>query len=359
MTAISKQAISSRESSFEFLRLLAQYMIVLYHILMMIVYPVVNEPFYRAIWLPLHIGVPLFVFISGYFGIHASPKVFFKLLAMVFVLQVPASIVNYCVNGGSYKELAEIVFFVSHTPNWFIRTYLFLYIFSPVINLYIEKISFLKRILLLSGLFFMSHYVGTLKGDPSLIDGKNLITFIFFYVIGNTLRQYQNIWRKISKNVILFIFLCLNIFLISFFSTHYFTPLYNAIYYRICFHYCSPLLLLNAILFFIYIGQMRFHSNTINYLAKSSLSIYLLQGIPLVIFAEYTKEVVLNTLDITGTGMLFFFFLMILAALITITCILIDNLLNPAWFLIAHLGTILQTKYETVCVSVNKFAKKI
>ena len=95
MTALTKEAEKSRESSFELIRLLAQFMIVLYHIFSVIIYPESNEPFYKAIWLPLHIGVPLFVLISGYWGIRASVKGVVKLVGMLFVLQVPLLIVNY------------------------------------------------------------------------------------------------------------------------------------------------------------------------------------------------------------------------------------------------------------------------
>ena len=61
--------VTKRDSSFELIRVIAQYFIVLYHILLVIVYKNTNIEFYHAIWLPLHIGVPLFVMISGYFRI--------------------------------------------------------------------------------------------------------------------------------------------------------------------------------------------------------------------------------------------------------------------------------------------------
>lgn len=83
MTALTKESMNARESSFELIRLVAQYMIVLYHILLIVIYPLSQETFHKAIWLPLHIGVPLFVLISGYFGIRASAKGLTKLVGMI------------------------------------------------------------------------------------------------------------------------------------------------------------------------------------------------------------------------------------------------------------------------------------
>ena len=91
--------IKARESSFELLRIIAQYMIVFYHILLFIVYADTGSPIYKAMWLPLHIGVPLFVIISGYFGIKANVKRLIKLLGLVFVFQVPYLIISNIIGG--------------------------------------------------------------------------------------------------------------------------------------------------------------------------------------------------------------------------------------------------------------------
>jgi len=180
-----------RESSFELIRIIAQFMIVLYHILSVAIFPTTQDSFYKALWLPLHIGVPLFILISGYFGIKASIKGLIKLIGIIFILQVPLLIINYYIHGENLKEIIKISFFISNTPFWFMRTYLFLYLFSPVINLYLKNITIRHRITLLIILFYISHYIGTLQTDPSLIDGKNLITFLFLYAIGDSLKHYR------------------------------------------------------------------------------------------------------------------------------------------------------------------------
>ena len=305
MTALTKEAEKSRESSFELIRLLAQFMIVLYHIFSVIIYPESNEPFYKAIWLPLHIGVPLFVLISGYWGIRASVKGVVKLVGMLFVLQVPLLIVNYYINGEGIKELIKILLFMSETPFWFMRTYLFLFLFSPVVNVFLRNITPWHRIMLLLVLFYMSHYIGTLGADPSLLDGKNLVTFIFLYVIGNTLHKYEDLWKRFPSKWLWLSYVTINVGLVLFFTYCTSMPYIDALFYRICFAYCSPILLVNSILFFMLIGKLQFHSGLINHLAKSSLAIYLLHGTPLMIYGVI-NSIALNLYYAIDNSVLFF-----------------------------------------------------
>ncbi len=89
-----------RESSFELLRILAQVFIVYYHILLNVVFPETGAPLYRALWLPLHIGVPLFVLVSGYFGIKPSVRGVVRLTGTVFAIHIPLSICNLQMGGG-------------------------------------------------------------------------------------------------------------------------------------------------------------------------------------------------------------------------------------------------------------------
>lgn len=92
--------VKQRESSFELLRLISQYMIVIGHVLQVIVTPATSEPFYKAIMFPLHVAVPCYVMISGYFGIRASIKRLVNILKFVVVLYVPLLVAKFLLMGG-------------------------------------------------------------------------------------------------------------------------------------------------------------------------------------------------------------------------------------------------------------------
>ena len=152
-----------RESSFELMRLVSMFLIVFYHFFLFFLYPLYGDVFYKAIQMPLHIGVLLFVLISGYFGIKATPKGLIKLVGMMAVYYLPLQLVYICLHPGGVnsKEILKVLLFVSHTPYWFMRTYIFLFLFAPIINMYLSLVTDKKRILLLATLFFIGIYLGT------------------------------------------------------------------------------------------------------------------------------------------------------------------------------------------------------
>lgn len=94
-------SISQRESQFELLRIIAQWMIVVFHLLLMFTKNYqLNHPIYQGIQIPLHIGVILFVLISGYFGIKRSFKGLIRLLTMTAIYYVPIALITNGLGGG-------------------------------------------------------------------------------------------------------------------------------------------------------------------------------------------------------------------------------------------------------------------
>ncbi len=335
-----------RESSFELIRIIAQFFIVLYHLFCFFIYPTSGDLFFKAIWLPLHIGVLLFVMISGYFGIQANIKGLIKLLGMMAILYLPLSILYICIYGYSFDLLQETVLWISSSPFWFMRTYLFLYLFSPVLNQYLNHCSNKQLLTLILTLFFISHYCGSVGYDRSLLMGKNLPTFMFLYVIGYSLNKYQHKWQKINTSYFALAYIALNVFLIIVFSicNGYFA---NLIFEKIFFSYCSIGLLFSAVLFFLWIGSLKFYSPTINRIAKSSLTIYMLHGANL-IFIGAIKPVTNYILYLADNNIQIFIFTFIFAIVIVLSCVFIDTILQPIWKLIQIFGSKLQSKWDSI-----------
>lgn len=132
----------TRNASFELLRIICMFMIVLYHLFIKLDYSAVcTSAFYSSLLFPLHVAVICFVLISGYFGIQLSFK---KLLA--FYIQVLFyNIVAYLVCSVISYEFSIKNFIISFLPLshnqdlWFIRTYLYLMLLSPIINKYLSS----------------------------------------------------------------------------------------------------------------------------------------------------------------------------------------------------------------------------
>ena len=78
----------NRNSTFELLRLLAMFFIVVYHLVLhnFSENPECSSKMLTTCCMPMHIGVPLFVLISGFFTIHFSVRGFFRLISQILVL---------------------------------------------------------------------------------------------------------------------------------------------------------------------------------------------------------------------------------------------------------------------------------
>ncbi len=154
--------VKVRESNMELLRLVAIYAIVLYHILLFVHNNLSDEPIYRALFLPLHVGVLLFVMISGYFHIKFSVKKLIILVVPLLVYSLPTIITTF-VNGSDHlSSLVNQVLFVSHSQYWYMRIYVGLFLLAPVLNKFLDQCTFKSRMALIASLLFIATWGGNL-----------------------------------------------------------------------------------------------------------------------------------------------------------------------------------------------------
>ena len=340
--------MNNRESSFELLRLIAQYMIVAYHILLFwfVLEGPNPQPIYKALWVPLHIGVPLFVMISGYFKIKLSIKGLAKLIAPVFIYGFGLYLLNHFIYDGEFK--LSSIFFVSNTPYWFIRTYLFLYLLSPLINRVIKDMTLTIRIAVLIILTWISCWCGLMGFDASLHEGYNVLHFALLYLIGNTLAVYKDKCDSVPTwcVAVAYILLAIGSVVCAYCSLVYMPRL--SILFHWLFEYNSLLLITQAVLFFMLFMRLHFYSRAVNYMASSSLAIYLIHHCD-VIFRHGIKDCAMwiQSSAKTGGGQVALAF--VLAMAIVLVCIGIDKCLVPLWNLVSRgADKLTQTKFGKI-----------
>lgn len=98
-----------RKSNFELLRLIAMFLIVLYHIFIG-TYESNPDFVSQSIWIPLHLGVPVFILISGYFHIKFSWLKFLRLVSVLFIYTIGIQVVGTLVGGGQ-KHFFDVFYF--------------------------------------------------------------------------------------------------------------------------------------------------------------------------------------------------------------------------------------------------------
>lgn len=133
--------MKNRNASFELLRIICMFMIVVYHIFIKAYHPIVeNSAGYGMMMFPLHISVVCFVLISGYFGIKFSFKKLILLLSQIIFYNVLCYVVSsLCLDSFTFKEFVKSFLPLTYNQDlWFIRTYIILFLLVPIINKYIE-----------------------------------------------------------------------------------------------------------------------------------------------------------------------------------------------------------------------------
>ena len=309
------------------------FFIVWYHLLSFYIYVYphnsINDFLVEAIIPSLHVGVILFVLISGFYGIKPSFRGFAKLLVITMVYFLPLQFIQLYMEGrlSHPRAILNSLMFITNTPYWFIRTYLYLYLCAPLVNTFIKSSSQKRTNILLLILGIISVYFGTTQGDPSLIDGKNLVNFLFLYLLGYTIKIYQKQIQRINIPYYLVAYIVLNIFIIFALLLFKRGTIIGDGIWQLIFPYCSPILILNATLLFVVFSRITLNSKFVNVVASSMFAVYLLHCHP-AIMQVYMPEVC-EWINTPSVGL--FVYSMAVSILLMVVSVLVDKALIPLW----------------------------
>lgn len=120
---------------------------------------------------------------------------------------------------------------------------------------------------------FISFYWGWFVHHPSLWDGKNLINFIFLYMLGYWLRETFECKdrKKVRKGSIISFLLIGGLVGVSmFFSNEKMLHILE----RLCWGYNSPILIMMSVSFFMIFTTLDFRSKLVNWIAGSAFAVY-------------------------------------------------------------------------------------
>lgn len=308
------------------------FFIVSYHLISYCLYLIPHDNgfdnIYESILPILHIGVILFILISGYYKIRPSISGLCKLLFIVFIYYLPIELIRCIHHNGN---ILSTIMFITNTPYWFIRTYLYLYIIAPLLNKFIETATQKSINLLLVALAVISIYFGSTRGDSSLIDGKNLVNFIFLYFAGYSLEHYRHKWQSISYSYLLVGFLLINTIVIISLLLYNRESSIGSYIWRLVFPYCSPILIFNAILVFMIFSKLNIRSAFINICASSMFSVYIIHCHPA--FHEYIIMPICHNISSFLCHSIINYIGIVLLTTICLMalCVIIDKCCTPLW----------------------------
>jgi len=316
-----------RKSNIELLRLFSMFLIVWYHMFLFVLEPDNPEhPIFKAILMPIHAGVPIFVMISGYFGIRFSFKSLASLLARVYLYVIPLTLIFLWPKHPSTKDIIETFLVLGNNNLWFVNTYLCLYIIAPLLKPF-DTLAPKHRWVILAGLAFMSIYVGDVKlSDPSLVNGKNLLNFIFLYLIGSMIRIYSDKLSLIPTKLIIPAYV-----LVAIIPTVSYLIIGNDFIttriWMLSFPYNSPILIFSCMIIMILFTRITLQSDKINWISSSVFAIYLIHAASWDCIADTLKWI--ETINTDSVFLSFTSFALTLGVMAV--CISIDKVLSPIW----------------------------
>ena len=326
----------ARQSNIELLRLVCMFFIVIHHIIIHAL-PLApsfsREVMFNAILIDMFdslvlCAVPVFVLISGYFGINAKVKgllnfyiqcAFYSgLLYLIYLLVTGLPINRWCI----YNTLFPIT---NNADLWFVECYFMLYLISPLLNKCIDHLSKREFQLGLFVLIAVNLYYGWYLQRPSSnINGLNLYNFVFLYFIGRYIAKHvdlSNIRKIRIGSICTFVLGSALLGLLPYINAQLgLLPDWSPILeYRA---YNHPLLLVNSIALLLLFLTIHFESRSINWLAASAFSIYLIHENSYI--RDWWYELAANIIDIPGTPIRWLL-IPVIAILIMLICLLVDK----------------------------------
>ena len=260
-------------------------------------------------------GVNIFVMISGWFGIHAKPKGMSKLLFEVLFLLWGIYAV-FLLTGNATFNMHDIKVCLALTDEyWFVMAYVGLYIFSPVLNAFVEKASKRELQLLLVGFYVFQCYYCWASGTLDYFSGYSITFFFGLYLTARYFRLYPV--RILSRHGGLVYVASLAVV-----TTVSVVALVLVGNWARMLRYDNPLVIVGAIGLLNAFSHLRFHSRLVNSLATACFAVYIIHFDPLVFhyFAMAVKSIYNSTSGLVTVAAISMFLVAVFLA-----CWLIDR----------------------------------
>jgi hypothetical protein len=285
LNTLNTQKKAKRDSNVELLRFLLMVGICLLHLLGhgygLSYFPENNKAtlFQLLLFCLFFPCVPGFIFISGFYGVRFSKKIFL-IFAQAFVIFHVFNILQLLeVLPGTGWSIYQHYDPITTHIWWFLTEYICLVFVSPIINAGIESISKNQFRFVIFGLFLYNCVGLYINGRTT---GSDFLAFLFVYLLARYIRIHCN---RITQNKALFFFVIIYAIEVVLVVGLYVTGHNGRSWWMLM--YCNPLvILLGGSYFFIFkniktncLNDNSVISNIINWAGRHCLSIYLVTEI--------------------------------------------------------------------------------
>lgn len=219
------------------------------------------------------ISVNVYVLISGWFTIKASIKGICNFLFQVFFILIITYLIGIIlgIEQVTLKTIAQCL--VIGENAWFVKSYIALYILSPLLNKFCQTSRKRQLEAVVIGFYVFQTIWGYSSGKYDVtLNGYSTFSFIGLYLLAQYIRKYGKKLFSIGKWLFIFSMILM------------ITTSYTALKYKIPFiggymmSYTNPLNIIAATGFLLIFQKIKIKtSSIINYIASSSFAVYLFQ----------------------------------------------------------------------------------
>lgn len=225
------------------------------------------------------ICVNLFILLSGWYGIKIKIKRLLEFIFQVLFFSIIGFTIIQLIEPGEYsiKQGISKLLLVNRWDYWFVKAYLGLYLFSPILNTFIEHVTQKQYQLTLFLFYSFQTIYGWLfpTGAIYFENGYSAMSFMGLYLLARYIRLYPiKFWQK---SYIFDVLVYTSITLFTTVITFTFKK-YNIAFGSYFFMYTSPLVIVSAIHFMLIFTKIHLRSKLINWIACSCFAIYLLHS---------------------------------------------------------------------------------
>ena len=225
-------------------------------------------------------AVNVFIMISGWFGIHPKAKSLFNFLFQCAFFLFGIYLVKVLLTGKvSGEGIKGCLLLLKH--NWFIKAYLMLYIFSPILNEFVEHTT--KRafkLILICFFLFQTIYGWCSEGVEWFKNGYSAISFMGLYLLMRYLHKYPSLISRKSGLFYMTIYLAC-VLIITFLAILQILHMIPSWFmFGKMYSYINPLVIIESLALFLLFTKFEFKNKAINFIAASTFAVFLLHTNP-------------------------------------------------------------------------------
>lgn len=299
MTVESKNTTSirnnQRQTNMEMLRILAMFLVLAVHANFYSLGTPTAEtisanPLASATRIVLNVAscmcVNIFVLISGWFSIKPSLRGFSKFVfqCLYFSIGIYAFMLFTGHAKISFLDISRCFYFTTY--DWFVKSYIGLYIIAPALNALVEKTT-KKQLQYFIISFYIFQTLYSIRGSATFIEsGYSTFSFIGLYMIGRYLSKFG---LPAVSNKLLIAAVIFPIILTS--TVYFFDAGKDAFMFSgMCLSYANPVMIMAAAALTLLFGRMKIKFIPfVNFVSASAFAAYLFHYDPNILMAYFCK----------------------------------------------------------------------